>query len=269
MINFLSFLKSTMNKPTLYGWFHLLCFALTIGVAVLLSIKLKNADDKKIRKFLLISSIIMICLEIYKQFIFSYSISDGVITWNYQWYAFPFQFCSTPMYIALIASLVKKGKFQDCLYSFLATFGLFGGLIVMLVPSNVFMSYIGINIQTMVHHGLMIVIGAVLLSSKSVKLEHKTILKAGYVFLALSAIALLMNCVYVWCGGTHNFNMFYISPYKESELLVFKDIQKAVPFVIFLLSYIVGFSLAGYIVLLVAMLINHIISKNKRQNIKS
>lgn len=206
----------------------------------------------------------MICLELYKQFIFSYSIVDGVITWEYQWYAFPFQFCSTPMYVALIGSLVKKGKFQECLYSFLATFGLFGGLIVMLVPSTVFMEYIGINIQTMVHHGLMIVIGVVLLSSKAVKLEHKTILKAGYVFLCLTALALLMNCLYVWYGGTHDFNMFYISPYKESELLVFKDIQKVVPYAIFLLSYIVGFSLAGYIVLLIAMLINYIILSRKK-----
>lgn len=260
-MKFLQFLQSRMTTPTAYGWYHLMCLGIIIALSIGLSFAFRHASDKKIRIFLLITSIIMILLEIYKQFIFSYDIENNKIVWDYEWYAFPFQFCSTPMYIALIASLIKKGKVQDCLYSFLATFGLFAGALVMFYPGNVFMSYIGINIQTMFHHGMMAVIGIVLLTSKSVKIEHKTILKAGIVFLSLIITALLMNCIYVWLGGAEDFNMFYISPYKECELVVFSTIQANTPYIVFLLSYVIGFGIAGYLILLIAMLIKFIKSR--------
>lgn len=265
-MKFLEFLQSRMTTPTAYGWYHLMCIGIMIALSVGLSFVFKNASDKKIRLFLLITSIVMILLEVLKQFVFSYDIENNKIVWDYQWYAFPFQFCSTPMYIAFIASVIKKDKVQDCLYSFLATYGLFAGALVLFCPGDVFMSYIAINIQTMFHHGMMAVIGVVLLTSKSVKIEHKTILKAGIVFISLIAIALLMNCIYVWVGGNEKFNMFYISPYKECNLIVFSTIQANVPYIVFLLSYVVGFSIAAYIILLIAILIKFIISKIRSAN---
>lgn len=269
MVKFLEILKSTMTKPTLYGWYHLMCLAIVLGLSIFLGIRFRNASEKKIRIFLIISGVAMILFEIYKQFIFSYSINDGVVTWSYQWRSFPFQFCSTPMYVALLAGILKKGKLQESLYSFLATFGLFGGGIVMFIPSTVFMKYIAINIHTMFHHGMMVVIGVVLLSSKAVKIEHKTILKAVAVFISLTAIALLADCVYVWCGGTQDFNMFYISPYRETELIVFDKIQQNTHYIVFLLSYLVGFSLAGYAVLLIAMFFKWIFSKTAKNQTTS
>lgn len=185
--------------------------------------------------------------------------------WAYQWYVFPFQFCSTPMYVCLLASLVKKGKFQDCLFAFLATFSIFGGLSVMLMPGDVFMSFIGINIQTMVHHGGMIIVGVVMYTSRACKLEHKSILKAGAVFLSLVSIAVLLNCVYVW-GGTATCNLFYISPFFPSTLPVFSTIYTQVPYVIFLLLYVLSFIFIAYVILLVAMLINKLINKNRKNN---
>ena len=82
------------------------------------------------------------------------------------------------MYIFLIAALIKKGKVQDSLFAFLGTYALFAGLAVMLYPNDVFTTTIGINIQTMVHHGLMLVGGVYILASGRAKLEHKTILKS-------------------------------------------------------------------------------------------
>lgn len=260
---FMTFLQSEMPRPTAYGWYHILCIAIVAGLSIFLGIKLRNASEKAIRRFLLISSIIMLVFELYKQLIFSYDFANNAAVWDFQWYAFPFQFCSTPMYVALVASLIKKGKVQESMYAFLATFALFGGLIVMFVPGDVFIEYIGINIQTMVHHGLMVVIGVVLLTSKSVKLEHKSILKAACVFGALVATALLANCVYVWCGGTETFNMFFISPYFPSTLPVFNIIYEKVPYVVYLLLYIVAFMLIAYVVLLVAMLIKKLADKHR------
>ena len=246
MDKFMEFLQSTMETPALYGWYHILCLALVVAAGVILGITFKKASEKKVRIFLIVFSSVMILLEIYKQVIFSYD--NG--TWDYQWYAFPFQFCSTPMYVCLLAGIIKNGKVRESLLSFLATFSLFGGLIVMLYPGDVFMSYIGINIQTMVHHGGMVLIGIVLHASGSVKHEHKTILKAMCTFGALVALALIGNCIYVWAGGTETMNLFFISPYFPCTLPVFSMIYSAVPYIVFLALYVIGFSLAAYLVLL-------------------
>ena len=60
---------------------------------------------------------------------FGISYEDG-LSYNYAWYAFPWQFCSTPMYIGLLAGL-SKGKLHDHFCAYLATFALFAGTAVM------------------------------------------------------------------------------------------------------------------------------------------
>ena len=96
-------LSFKITTPVAYGWFHIMCLILTATISVFVALKLKDADDKKINRFLLIMSVIMLSFEVYKQTVFSFNYNDGIVTWDYQWYAFPFQFCSTPMYIAFIA----------------------------------------------------------------------------------------------------------------------------------------------------------------------
>ncbi|MBE7074628.1 MAG: hypothetical protein E7376_01440 [Clostridiales bacterium] len=256
-----TFLQTRMPVPTPYGWFHLLSFAVVIGVSVLLAIKLRHSDNKTIKRFLLIVSITLIVLEIYKQIVFCYNAQSD--TWTYQWYIFPFQFCSSPMYVCLLAALVKKGNFQDYLYSFLGTFALLAGALIMFVPTDVFMSFIGVNIQTMVHHGAMIVVGVVLLVNGACKTNLKTMLKASAVFGVLVFIALAIDCSYIWLGGTATCNMFFISPYFNTSLPVFSSIQPNVPYFVFLLLYIFAFCLAAFLVLGTAMLIKKLASKRK------
>ena len=134
----------------------------------------------------------------------------------------------------------------------MGTFGLFAGLIVMLYPNTVFVSTIGINIQTMVHHGAMFVMGVFMHVSGRVKYEHKTILKGIAVFGTLCATALIMDVVWHFIGINQTFNMFFISPYYSCELVILQDIQQ-INYYLFLASYIFGFSLAGYLVLLSSM----------------
>ena len=205
----------------------------------------------------------MILFEVYKQLNFSYNPSTD--TWNYQWYAFPFQFCSTPMYILLLVGLTKPGKVQDALCSFLATFGLFAGLAVMAFPSTVFVPTIGINIQTMVHHGMMVVIGVFMWVSGRAKLNHKTLLKAVIVFSILATIAYVSNILFYHFGDGSAFNMFFISPYGVCDIPFLILLQPLVPHIVFLLFYLFGFALAAYIIVLIAMLIGKLC---KRKTVK-
>lgn len=258
---FLALLNGQMARPEMYGWFHILSLAIMIGLIVLVCFTCRKLKYKTFKTLCITISLILILFEVYKQLNYSYNPTTDM--WNYQWYAFPFQFCSTPMYVLLLVGLTRPGKFQDFLCSFLATFGLFAGIAVMLYPSTVFIETIGINIQTMVHHGLMVVVGVFMLVSGRAKLNHKTLLKAVVVFATLATIAYVGNILFYHFGNGETFNMFFISPYGVCDIPILITIQPLVPHIIFLLAYLLGFSLAAYIVLLFAMMIGKIC---KRKN---
>ena len=260
----LRFFDSQMETPGLYGWFHLLWLAITIGTAVALCRWHRKKGETPVRKVLLWVSLTVIVLEIYKMINYSFSYENG-IAYDFQWYAFPFQFCSTPMYIGLLAGLTRKGKLHDAFCAYLATFAVFAGVCVMLYPGDVFIGTTGINIQTMICHGSMVYVGVYLFASGHVKLEHKTILKAIPVFAVCVTLACIMNEVANLTGllERETFNMFFISRHCEPSLPVFSLVQKVVPFAVSLVIYIGIFTLAAYLILLASMGFSRIGKKQK------
>lgn len=252
-----------METPGLYGWFHLLFFALSILTAVGLCFLYKKTHSHKLTFWVIFGTALLVAfLELYKQINFGFSYENG-IQFDYAWYAFPFQFCSTPMYVGLLAGIFRRGRIHNALAAYLATYAMFAGLCVMFYPGDVFISTIGINIQTMICHGSMITVGIYLMVTDHVKLEHKTILKAIPVFAAAVAIAMVMNEIAYRTGllATDTFNMFYISPYCDPHLPVFSLVQPLLPFVLEIVVYIAGFSLASYVILLAAMGIKTLAAK--------
>ena len=256
----LEILDARMEEPTMYGWFHLLFFAASILLGVWLCRKYRQPDTRLVKKILLIVSLVSIFLEIYKQINYSFSYQDGII-YDFQWYAFPFQFCSTPMYVGLLAGLLPDGKLHRALTAYLATFSPFAGLCVMLYPEQVFITTIGINIQTMICHGLMISLGIFLLGSNYVGSEHKTILPAMSVFAVLVAVAAVMNEIAYFSGllERETFNMFYFSPHCEPSLPVFSLVQPLVPPFVSMIIYILAFTLAAYVILLISMGLHRVV----------
>lgn len=241
-------LEFNMIKPQLYGWFHLLSLGLTVVlIVVFLRIKI---DECHVRWLLGISSIIVMIFEVYKQLYFSVDIGQS-ISINYNWNIFPWQFCSTPMYIGLLASIVKDKRLHYRFCCYLCTYALMAGICVMLYPSSVFVENVLINIQTMVNHGTMVSIGVYLLLCDYVKCEKRTLVEAFKVFAVCITIAIALNEWACYSGilKDYSFNMFYISPYVEGELPIFSEIQKTVSYPISLLIYIGGFTLGSGIIL--------------------
>ena len=264
MEEFLHWFQGEMPKPTVLGWFHIMWLIITITTCTIIFIFRNKITKKLVNNLLIIVGILLICFEIYKQleFSFNYNGGNGQSYWKYQWYAFPFQFCSTPIYIMAVAGFLKNGKIYDCILAYLATYSLFGGLVVLIYPYSVYVKTIGINIQTMFWHSSMVIIGFMLLATKSVELKFKSIIKASIVFIIMVFIALILNIIWHYCGNNENFNMFYISPYKASDMAVIGNVYALVPYPIFLIIYILGFGLAGLLVLYTAILIEKIINKH-------
>lgn len=250
-----------MTTPTLFGWFHILWLILTVAVSVLLCLLYKHGKIKNPISVVFYTAMLVIALEIYKQIQYSFSY-DGGVQFDYQWYAFPWQFCSMPMYAGLLAGLTR-GKLQNVLLSFLATFALFAGTCVMIYPGDVYTSSVWINIQSMICHASMIVIGVFLYYTGAVKAEHRTILKGMAVFSVAVGMAVLLDELAVVVGIVPNetFNMFFVSRHCEPSLPVYSTVQAHVPYPWCLFIYILGFTAAAYIILLIAMLAKFVSDK--------
>lgn len=250
---FVALLQDEMTTPPSYGLFHITAFLLTILAAALLVWRFRDAEDKTVRRLLLTAWIVLVALEVYKQLVFSMSVSDGVAEWSYQWYAFPFQFCSSPLYVLPFAVFLKEGRGRDAVMSFLATFSLFGGLAVMIYPGDVFISMIGINIQTMVHHGSQVILGVFIAARYRNRLTWRFAFGGLIPFCILSAVAMGLNLIVPLVLNAaqitdFTFNMFFISHRFPCTLPVLSVIYPLVPYPVFLLIYLVGFTAVAAVI---------------------
>ena len=249
------FLRFETARPASYGLFHIAFLLLTVAATVFLILKFRDSDEKTVRRMLLGAWITLVLLEVYKQIVFSYNENiyvPGYMEWRYQWYAFPFQLCSNPLYVFPFAICLKKGHAKDAVVSFLATFSVFGGLAVMFYPNDVFSSMGGVNVQTMVHHGTQIAVGLFLAARHRRNWSFGIFLKGVIPFAILSAIAIGLNEVifayFTSKGIDATFNMFYISRHYPCTLPVLSAIYPQVPYPVFLIIYLLGFVLVSGII---------------------
>lgn len=271
LIRFLSFLHSDMKVPQPYGPFHLLFCFLAIAGGVVLYRRMKPTETN-VRRLLLITSVVSILLEIYKQIVFTFAVENGTIVLEFTWHAFPWQFCSTPMYVGLLAALIKNRRVHHILCAYLGSFALFAGTAVMAYPNSVFIDTIGINIQTMICHGVMVTNGIYLLHSGYVQSSRGTLRRAMPVFAVMVGIACLLNEVVYHFDLSNGevFNMFYISQHFDPHLPVYSLIQERLPFFPSLLIYILGFTAAAGIVVYIFHILERIylrLRKRKKTNV--
>lgn len=249
-------LDSKMQTPIMYGWFHILFIFLAFWGTFFLCKFGRNAKSKTFRYIILVIWLVMLFAEIYKQinYSFNYNLTTNKTWWDYQWYAFPYQLCSTPIYLLPFIVFCKEGKFRDSIIVFIGTFAMFGGLATFIYPNQVFISVIGVNLQTMIHHGLQIVVGIYIVVHERKKLNLKFFIRGVYVFLVMCGIAMILNLIAPLITN-ETFNMFYISPHYPCILPFLDVIFSKLPYIIFLLAYVVGFILASLLIYFIEYLI--------------
>ena len=252
-MKFLEFLEKEMPTPGNYGWFHILSLVLIIGAIAALIVFARDASDKKFRRIVLITWIIMLAFEIYKQIIYTFRVSDGTLEISYQWYSFPFQFCSSPLYVLPFIALLKDGKVRNAFMAFASTFMLFGGLAVMIYPNDVFCPTIGINIQTMIHHGFQLGIGIYIAVYNRKKLSIKFMWPAVIVFACFAVVAIALNEIVHAAVPDQTFNMFFISRHHACTLPILSTFYSdpsnpMLPYPAFLILYLIGFCFVALVI---------------------
>ena len=254
--NIIYSLQMQMNTPKPYGWFHLMWIAFTI-IALVLLFKIKNKySEKQLKVVLGVYGIIALILEITKQIMWSFNYDEitKMFTWDYQWYAAPFQLCTTPIFVSVICLFMKDSKLRNFLLSYMSYVTILGGLLTILIPDSCFTRDTLINIHTMWLHCGSFVVSIYLIMNNAVKINKQSFKGAFTVFLVFVLIAEIMN-IGIYNLGILNgetFNMFYISPYFISSLPVFNVIQESVPFIVFLFTYILGVFIGAFVVYFIA-----------------
>lgn len=244
-------LQKRVSVPSVYGLYHIVTFALIILMTAWLCIRFRDAEEKTVRRILLTAWIFMVIGEVVKCLLFALTVTDGVASWSFPWHAFPFQLCSTPLYVLPIA-IFCRGRIRETAHVFLMTFSLVGGLAVLIYPESVFTEFLGINIQTMMHHGLQVALGIYLAVCERRNLNLRHFAKAVPAFLMAAIVALILNIgvYHIYAakgGGIPEFNMFFISPYFDTNLPIVGDVYAAVSYPVFLTVYLLGLPIVALI----------------------
>ena len=259
-------LQAQMNTPKPWGWFHIMWIMLVIISLVILFNLRKKYSNKQLKIVLGTYGIIALILELTKQIIWSFNYNEitNIVTWDYQWYAAPFQLCTTPIFVSIICLFLREdSKIRKALLSYMAYLTILGSFMTMIIPDSCFTSDILINIHTMWLHLGSFVVSIYLLMSGAIKIDKQSFKSAFYVFLVFVIIAEILN-IGIYNSGVLNgetFNMFYISPYFTSSLPVFDIIQQKVPFIIFLLIYVVAIKIGALIVYFITNKLKSLITK--------
>jgi hypothetical protein len=254
--------KWTWDIPKDYGPFHLYYFFGIPVVVLICALLMRKRSDIVIRIFILLCTCIMLIMEVIKQNLcsFNYNEVTGVVTWIYKYGCFPFQLCSTTMYMSLLTSLIWKGRIQKMLDATIVI-SMIGATTDLFYPSLAFVNSIFLCNQSMIYHGLMMAIGVVLMITR-LELNHKTFFLYGVpLYLVLVMIALIMDiCFYYFYSRIITFNMFFISPFWDGVFPVIGPLRiKAYP--VYLLIYIVMSTFYGYLLFFVGMITKYIFNK--------
>jgi len=247
-----------MDIPTLFGWFHLLWLLITIILMAIIYKYKSRINEKLVYGLYGFGSLIF---ELIKQYMWNFNFVDGKLVFSYGWYNFPFQLCSTPMYVAIILFFLKESKLKDLLINYLSYFTIISALAVIVYPGLVFCEYTLVNIQTMYLHCGSLILSMYLIFNNKEDKSIKGVIKGLKVFIVMVSIALILNIVVYNAFNLVNepgqvFNMFYISPYYDSWIIGFSYLWKVLPYPLFLLIYVLAFVVG-------ALIINRILSIKK------
>lgn len=255
----------SMPRPVSYvSWeassFHYITFGFIILFAVLLAKFYKDKPSEQIYRLIFVVGILMVIFEGLRQLYFVWQ-SGGI----YPWYVFPFQFCSTPIYIGVIIRFIPT-KIKDAFVLYLGSFSLLAGILVMLMPNDIYLDSVYINFQTTFQHGAMVILGAIAI----VRAKHVNIhrfISPIVIFSTFLVLAVILNTIHNELINTPTFNMFFINPRYGTSLPVFIDIYPLVPYLVFLMIYVFGFSFGAYLIIAINNTIRFwLASLNKSRN---
>lgn len=238
--NFFQATSWGMDTPAPYSAFHIL-----FGISgVLAAVSMARLLSKKSHPHLLFTcGLFLAFAELYKQG-FLYYIVNGE---HFDWWYFPFQLCSVPMYLCLLLPLIQSSgtiRFTKIVYTFMQDFALLGGIMALLEPSGLMHPYVTLTLHGFIWHFLLIFIGLYCALTRPEGKSIRDFTGTMPLFLLCAAIATLINIASHPYGHA---DMFYISPYYPNGQIVFHEISLTIGTFAGNLLYLISVLLGGFI----------------------
>lgn len=169
------------------------------------------------RHILFSCGVLLALMELYKQ-AFLYVIE---FHGHFDWWYFPFQLCSIPMYICLAAPLLHSEKTLRRAATFLQDFGLLGGIMALAVPPGLMHPYWTMTLHGFLWHFTLLFLGLLSCMSGIAGHERRDYMDILPFFFLCCVMACVIN---IAAGPTADADMFYISPFHPSSQPVFHEI---------------------------------------------
>ncbi|MGN1406338.1 MAG: hypothetical protein ACI4WM_08685 [Erysipelotrichaceae bacterium] len=173
-----------------------------IAVSLLLAYLLRNKDLNRTLSFLFLYFAFS---EVFKQTVLF------KLNGYYDFWYFPFQLCSLPIYIIPLYFLTQK----EYILNFLSDFCLLGGIFAFFDTSGMHYDLSILTANSYLWHYVLIYLGFFLkLNTKDNDFRYEII-----IYLMCITVATAINLTF------KDANMFYMSPYHKMNQLVFKEIS--------------------------------------------
>ncbi len=257
MAEFIHFFQKEVEKPGLFSLFHIISLVVIIGLTVLISYLFRNSTRKTYKRIILTGWIILLILEVIKQVVKSFYYGDPSY-FKYSFYHLPFHLCSTIYYIVpilLFTDSEKHKALHDALTGFMCFFVLYAGIGVIFYNEIVMSTLLYTNIQTMIHHGMQVVLGVFMIVWNRNNINFKTFLHGLIVLGIFTVLAIIVNVALTPISD--GIDMFYVNPIKNTSLPVVGVIQEKYGFVLYLIVYLLINVTLAFITYTVSMLIIH------------
>lgn len=228
-----------MKQPSPYDSFHILILLVGIPVSIFLAWKTRHCTLLTHKKLLLCLGIILILSEVYKQ-LFHFYISDHH---TYDWWIFPFQLCSLPMYLSLSIPLWKQDETRRKLETYLMDICLLGGFMALFFPSGMMHPYVVLTMHSFLWHFILLFIGFHIAFTKNT--DTSSFQSVALLFCISASIATIFNLTLHTYG---DINMFYINPYRPISQPVFMSFEPILGRIPVIICYLICLLLGLYLV---------------------
>jgi uncharacterized membrane protein YwaF len=223
----------SMDTPYLFGAFHIAASLLATAFAVLAAVFFARRAEKKkdAGRILAVTGWLLVVLEVYKQCFLYFIVNDGA----FDFWFFPFQLCSVPMYLCILLPYIKNSM-RAAFMTFMSGYTFVSAAATLVFPEDILRPYIPLTAHGFIWHGLLLFISLLIFLTGCPDASARGLRSAAVLFVILSVIALSINIAvepfmpailaahpdveHDWAA------MFYLNPFHISPQPVISSIQK-------------------------------------------
>jgi uncharacterized membrane protein YwaF len=249
-----SFNYMALSGHDLFGTFHICAVIASVLAAVIAAKRAagfvvdpgrRTSRDMCLVKVLQITGFVLAGLEIFKQLYLHFTSGSGA----YDWWYFPFQLCSVPMYLCILLPNVRP-KLRSTFLTFMGGYTFVSAAAALIYPEDILSASPVMVAHGFIWHAILLYISLLIFMTGAVDASAVGLARATSLFAALAIIAVIINVLAepVMQAGvaTHSYAaMFYLNPYHISPQPLVSSIQKTAGIPAGLLLYCLATVTAG------------------------